>query len=308
MAQALISSSIRQGAQMRKKNTPATTTKKWRIHLGYYQVLPCLAHFSQPLHRWRMLMMAASFDNKTHTHTNKFLRDFFFSRKFFLLASIISFWYFLYLRSIDSGVGWCVFLIHVILRYFFIYFFFIYARLGNPNQKVHLKKNDNPKEYKKKKREKIRERRVLVWGPACVGCQPGRCVDGRREWLTCSDLTSRSFFFFPSPRRESKCQRDAVSGRYMYTCLERRRGWLAGCRVCVCEKTSFFFISFFFSFVRYPHFSRSAAVSLAQLPLLCVCVCAEMSDSNKLTPIVTATAVFVQNRACYLLRSLFLFV
>jgi hypothetical protein len=36
-----------------------------------------------------------------------------------------------------------------------------------------------------------------------------------------------------------------VPGRYMYTCFERRRGWLAV--VCVCEKTSFFFflISFF---------------------------------------------------------------
>jgi hypothetical protein len=147
MAQALISSSIRQGAQMRKKNTPATTTTKWRIHLGYYQVLPCLAHFSQPLHRWRMLMMAASFDNKTHTHTNKFLRDlFFFFKKIFSFGFHHFFLIFFIPPLHRLRCGMMCFLDSRYSPLFFYVFFFIYGRLGNPNQKVHLKKNDNPKE------------------------------------------------------------------------------------------------------------------------------------------------------------------
>ncbi len=154
MAQALISSSIRQGAQMRKKNTSHNNNnKKWRIHLGY-QVLPCLAHFSQPLHRWRMLMMAASFDNKTHTHKQIFKRFIYFFQENFFFGFHHLFWYFFLYSSAPSTPVWDdAFSWFTFLRYFY---FFIYARLGNPNQKVHLKKNDNPKGYR---RERERERK-----------------------------------------------------------------------------------------------------------------------------------------------------
>ena len=61
----------------------------------------------------------------------------------------------------------------------FIYyylFFFIYARLGNPNQKVHLKKWQIPQEREN------RERLVLFfWGRA--GCQPGALTAHGSDWL-----------------------------------------------------------------------------------------------------------------------------
>jgi hypothetical protein len=43
-----------------------------------------------------------------------------------------------------------------------------------------------------------------------------------------------------------------VPGRYMYTCFERRRGWLAGCLVCVRKEVYFLFILISFFFLVHP--------------------------------------------------------
>lgn len=91
--------------------------------------------------------MAASFDNKTHTHTNKFLRDlFFFFKKIFSFGFHHFFLIFFIPPLHRLRCGMMCFLDSRYSPLFFYVFFFIYGRLGNPNQKVHLKKNDNPKE------------------------------------------------------------------------------------------------------------------------------------------------------------------
>ncbi len=177
MAQALISSSIRQGAQMRKKNTPATTTKKWRIHLGYYQVLPCLAHFSQPLHRWRMLMMAASFDNKTHTHTNKFLRDFFFQENFFFWLPSFLFDFF-YTSAPSTPVWDDVFSWFTLFSVIFLCIFFYLRKIGKSKSKGAPQEKWQSQRIKKKKKRENK-------GTACAG------LGASLRWLSAGALCWR---------------------------------------------------------------------------------------------------------------------